>query len=232
MQSEVRQDIGGILVAAHDLKAPLCLVRQLALSLNLAEDTAARARIQSQIITTSERALKQISDLTKLARFGDGLFPLEPVSVRGVCDEVYRDLAPLFRSGQRQIVLKYHNRSRLAVANRELLSSAVRNLCTNALHYSDAETASRLEISDQGKRIRIGVRDYGPSLPTKVWRKIHSGGIDQPTAVAMRSESSGLGLFFVSQFARYMHCDFGATRHHDGTSFFIDLPASHQATLF
>ncbi len=232
MQSEVKRDVDGILVAAHDLKAPLCLVRQLALSLDLAEDTAARARIQSQIVTTSERALKQIGDFTKLARLEDGLFPLEPVSVRGVCDEVYRNLEPLFRYDHRQIILKYHNRSRLAVANRELLGSVVHNLCTNALHYSNAETVSRLEISDRGNQIRIGIRDYGPSLPTKVWRKISRGGIDQPTAVAMRSGSSGLGLYFVSQFARYMHCDFGTTRHHDGTSFFIDLPASRQATLF
>lgn len=228
MQSEVN----GILVAAHDLKAPLCLVRQLALSMELAPDVATRTRIQSQIVGVSERALKQISDLTKLARLEDGLFKLEPVSVRGVCDEVYRDLTPLFQNDGRKICLEYRNRRRLAVANRELLSSVIRNFCTNALRYSGKDTTSRLEISDMGERIRIGVRDFGPSLPTKIWRKIREGGLDQPTAIAMRSGSSGLGLYFASQFARYMQSDLGAIRHRDGTSFFIDLPVSYQATLF
>lgn len=228
MQSEVN----GILVAAHDLKAPLCLVRQLALSLELAEDDAARARIQSQIVGVSERALKQIGDLTKLARLEDGLFALEPVSVRGVCEEVYHDLAPLFRDHGRKISFRYHNRRRLAVANRDLLGSVVRNFCTNALHYSNIETTSRLEISDQNGCIRIGVRDYGPSLPVKIWHKFREGGLDRPTAVAMRPGSSGLGLYFVSQFAHYMQAELGVTRHRDGTSFFIDLPVSHQATLF
>lgn len=228
MQSEVN----GILVAAHDLKAPLCLVRQLALSLELAPDSAARGQIQSQIVNVSERALRQINDLTKLARLEDGLFALELVSVRGVCDEVYRDLAPLFRQDGRQISLKYHNRRRLAIANRDLLSSIIRNFCTNALRYSNEETESRLEIIDAGGRIRIGVRDYGPSLPQKIWRKFREGGLDQPTAIAMRPGSSGLGLYFASEFARYMQAELGVTRHRDGTSFFIDLPVSKQASLF
>lgn len=228
MQSEVN----GILVAAHDLKAPLNLIRQLALSMELAPTQAARARIQSQIISVSERAQQQVNDLAKLSRLEDGLFTLEPVSVRGVCDEVYRSLSPLFQSDERQICLKYHNRQRLAVANRDLLSSIIQNFCTNALRYSDEQTTSRLEISDFNGRIRIGVRDYGPSLPTKVWRKFCHGGLDQPTAIAMRPGSSGLGLYLASQFARYMHAELGATRHRDGTSFFIDLPISHQATLF
>ena len=228
MQSEVN----GILVAAHDLKAPLCLVRQLALSMELAPDQAARSRIQSQIVDVSERALRQVNDLAKVARLEDGLFELEPVSVRGVCDEVYHDLAPLFQRDGRGINFHYRNRHRLAVANRELLSSIVRNFCTNALRYSAQDTISRLEVSDMKEWIRVGVRDYGPSIPTRVWQKFRTGGLDQPTAIAMRSGSSGLGLYFASQFARYMQAELGVTRHRDGTSFFIDLPVSKQAMLF
>lgn len=228
MQSEVN----GILVAAHDLKAPLCLVRQLALSMELAPNQAARARIQSQIVGVSERALRQVNDLAKLARLEDGMFVLEPVSVRGVCDEVYRDFVPLFRQDGRKIDFKYHNRRRLAVANRELLSSIIRNFCTNALRYSNEDTVSQLEISDAGEQIRVGVRDYGPGLPAKIWQKFRAGGLDQPTAVSMRPGSSGLGLYFVSQFAHYMQAELGVTRHRDGTSFFIDLPVSKQAALF
>lgn len=224
-------EVNGILVAAHELKAPLALMRQLSLSLNLAETPAARARLQSQLVEVSERALQQINDLTKIARLEDGLFTVEPVSVRGVCDAVLREIQPLFAFDGRRISAHYHNKSRLAVANRELLYSVVYNFCVNALRYSETATISQLSISDHQHKIRIGVRDHGPALPTKIWRELQNGGLDQPTMIAMRPGSSGLGLYIASQFARHMQAKIGAVRHHDGTSFFIELPVSRQLSL-
>lgn len=221
-----------LLVAAHDLKAPLCLTRQLALSLGLSNNPVDDQRIKSQLVAVSERALRQVDDLTKVARLDDGLFIMEPVSVRGVCDDVYRELGPLFRHEQRRLRLTYNNRSRLAIANRELLHRVVYNFCTNALHYSTLDTESELSIADRRDFIRIGVRDFGPALPTSVWRELKSGGLARPTRIAMRPGSSGLGLYIASEFARYMHAELGAIRHRDGTSFFVDLPISHQASLF
>lgn len=224
--------VDSLLVAAHDLKAPLCLTRQLALSLGLSNNPVDDQRIKSQLVAVSERALRQVDDLTKVARLDDGLFAMEPVSVRGVCDDVYRELGPLFRHEQRRLRLTYNNRSRLAIANRELLHRVVYNFCTNALHYSTLDTESELSIADHRNFIRIGVRDFGPALPTSVWRELKSGGLARPTRIAMRPGSSGLGLYIASEFARYMHAELGAIRHRDGTSFFVDLPISHQVSLF
>lgn len=222
----------GLLVAAHDLKAPLCLARQLALSLGISQNPADDQRIKSQLVSVSERALRQIDDLTKIARLDDGLFVMEPVSVRGVCEAVYRELDPLFRYEKRRLRLTYSNRSRLAIANRELLHRVIYNFCTNALRYSTLETESELSIVDRRDFIRIGVRDFGPALPTQVWRELKSGGLTRPTRIAMRPGSSGLGLYIASEFARYMHAELGAIRHRDGTSFFVDLPVSQQTSLF
>ncbi len=225
-------EVNGILAAAHDLKAPLSLLRQLALSLELATDLAMRERIQTQIVDVSERAMRQVNDLSKIARLEDGMFEMEPVSVRGVCDEIYRELKPLFKFESRQLKINYSNRSRLAIANRELLHSVVYNFCTNAMHYSTCETTSLLTIADVHNHVRIGVRDFGPALPTQIWRILNNGSLNQPTAIAMRPGSSGLGLYIASQFAKHMRAQIGAVRHHDGTSFFVDLPISQQATLF
>lgn len=225
-------EVNGLLVAAHDLKAPLSLLRQLTLSLEISDDPATRNRIQSQLVATSERALRQVNDLTKIARLGDGLFEMEPVSVRAVCDDVYRELNPVFRLERRQLKLIYHNHSRLATAHPELLHSIVYNFCTNAAHYSTLETESLLSVSDHDGRIRVAVRDFGPALPPKIWHELKKGKIMKPVQVAMRPDSSGLGLYIASEFASHMHADFGAVRHRDGTSFFIDLLPSAQASLF
>ena len=58
------------------------------------------------------------------------------------------------------------------------------------------------------------------------------GWINHPTEIAMRPGSSGLGLFIASKFSRYMNASVGAVRHRDGTSFFVELPISKQASLF
>lgn len=224
-------EVNGFLVAAHELKAPLCLMRQLTLALALAPDFATQSRLQRQLVEVSDRALREVEDLTKISRLEDGLFDLEPVSVRGVCDEVMRELAPLFGFSQKTLGLSYHNKSRLAVANRDLLRSIVYNFCVNALRYSENGTCSQLSISDHTDKIRIGVRDFGPALPTRIWRELQSGRLAAPASIAMRPGSSGLGLFIASEFAYYMHSKIGAVRHRDGTSFFVDLPVSQQMSL-
>lgn len=225
------EEVNGILVAAHDLKAPLALMRQLALSLDLADNQSSRQRIQSQLVSVSERAMRQVNDLAKIARLEDGLFEMEPLSVRNLCDEVARELRPLFQYENRQLSLSFNNRSRLAIANHDLLHSVIYNFCTNAIRYSDHDTTSILAVTDARDKIRIGVRDFGPALPPKIWRKLHQGTFNTPTNIAMRPGSSGLGLYIASEFAHHMRAQIGAIRHRDGTSFFIDLPISNQMSF-
>ena len=118
MESEVNA------ILAHELKSPLVLMRQLALSLEL-EDPARLERTKDQLVSVSERALRQVNDLTKIARLEDALFELEPVSPRALCDEVTRELRYLFRFNHRDLEIHYTNKSRLAIANRDLLYSVI-----------------------------------------------------------------------------------------------------------
>lgn len=227
----MESEVSSILVAAHELKAPMSLIRQLAFSLDLDDQNSAE-RTRSQMIDVSERAIKQINDLTKIAHLSDGLFQMEPVSVRGVCDEVTKELSYLFRFNQRDLRIKYTNQSRLVTANRELLHSVIYNFCLNAMHYSGEETLSELTVRDRHGKVRVGVRDFGPTLPMDVWREMKRGWIEKPVSIAMRPGSSGLGLYIASRFARFMNAEVGAVRHRDGTSFFVELPVSKQASLF
>jgi len=228
----MESEVNGILVAAHELKAPLALLRQLAFSLDLAENENSRHRIQSQMINVSDRAIRQVNDLTKIARLEDGLFEMEPVAIRGVCDDVTKELAHLFRFNHRDLHVSYTNRSRLVVANRDLLYSVVYNFCLNAMHYSDQESRSELQVKDYYDKVRLVVRDFGPALPLDVWKSLKKGWVEKPTSIAMRPGSSGLGLYIASKFSQYMSANVGAVRHRDGTSFFVDLPISKQASLF
>lgn len=223
-------EVDGILVAAHELKAPLAVLRQLALSLPGMDFDGEHMR--NEMVSVSERALKQVNDLAKIRRLEDGLFAMEPVAVRAVCDDVTRELQYLFSYNRRDLWVKYSNRSRLVTANRDLLHSIIYNFLLNAMHYSGDGTRAELIVRDYRDRVRIVIRDYGPALPVDVWREIKRGFIKKPTSIAMRPGSSGLGLYIASKFSRYMHASVGAIRHRDGTSFYVELPISKQASLF
>ena len=225
-------EVDGVLVAAHELKGPLALLRQLAFSLEYADSTEERQKIQQRMIEVSERAIRQVNDLTRISRVENGLFDFEPVAVRSVCDEVTTELRDLFRANHKNLKIDYRNRSRLVVGNRDLLHSVVYNFCINALHYSDEETASTLTVYDRRENVRLEVRDYGPALPMDIWRALRQGWLEQPTSIAMRPGSSGLGLYIASKFSKAMHAPVGAVRHRDGTSFYVELPASKQVSLF
>ena len=223
-------EVNGILVAAHELKAPLAVIRQLAFSLDGMD--ARGENIREQMIKVSDRAIRQVNDLSKIKRLEDGLFEMEPVAVRAVCDDVVNELKYLFRSNNRSLKVIYKNRERLVVANRELLRSVIYNFCVNAMHYSNVETSSELIVNEKGGKIMISIRDFGPALPSDVWREMKRGWVEKPLSIAMRPGSSGLGLYIASKFSRYMHANVGAVRHRDGTTFYVEMPVSRQASLF
>ena len=226
----MEKEVDGILVAAHELKAPLAVLRQLAFAFEGMD--SANEHIRSEMINVSERAIRQVNDLIKVRRLEEGLFVMEPVAIRAVCDEVTEELNHLFASENKKIAIKYTNKRPLVTANRELLHSVIYNFLLNALHYSSAGMKAELLVRDHQGRVEVKIRDFGPELPKDIWREMKRGWIMRPTSIAMRPGSSGLGLFIASRFSRYMNANVGAVRHRDGTSFYVELPISKQASLF
>ncbi|HEX6416531.1 MAG TPA: HAMP domain-containing sensor histidine kinase [Candidatus Saccharimonadales bacterium] len=220
--------------AAHELKGPLALVRQLSLGLeagNLSE--AEQLKMLRQITLTSERALRLTTDLTRSSRLEDSLFELEPLNPQQICEEVVHELTPLYAAKGREIRVATRRGPLLAVANRDLLRRIVLNFGDNALHYGspDAPVEIRAQTKGGGQSIRIGVRDYGPAVPVDVWRRLQETLGTHAQLLHARPQSSGLGLYVAGQFAGAMQGRIGATRHRDGATFYVDMNASTQLSL-
>ena len=219
-----------LVTAAHELKSPLALIRQLALSLEAGElDAADIARLAHRMELTSDRALRLVEDLTRSARLDDGLFALEPVNPVALCDEVVHEISPLYHAHERSIQAVSRRHSPLVVADRSLLRRVLLGFADNALHYGDESETVQLQTSQHGDTVRISVRDFGPGLTTQLWRSIRHGTIT-PQAISRRPASSGLGLAISSQFAHAMNGQVGVVRHRDGTSFYIELAGSTQTS--
>lgn len=226
--------IPSLVAAAHELKSPLALVRQLSLMIETGDvSDNERERMLRQITLTSERALRLTSDLTRVSRLDDALFELEPINPSQLCEDIVHELKPLFAAHGKQLQLVSRKHPLLLVANRDLLRRIIINFSDNALHYGDAHETVRIQINalKTAQVIRVGVRDFGPALSTDMWRSLRSKLSQAPQSVHARPQSSGLGLYIASQFAAAMGGRIGAIRHRDGATFYVDLQLSEQLSL-
>lgn len=227
-------DLSFTVTAAHELKSPLSLIRQLSLALETTSLSGAeKQRLLHQITLVSERALRLTTDLSRTARLDDSLFEIEPLNPQQICEEVAHELSPLYKAKGRTIHVSSRYRPILAVANRDLLRRIMLNFADNALHYaSDTEVVElRAASAEKGAKIRLGVRDYGPAVPVNVWQVIEASLGTGKQVIHGRPESSGLGLYIAGQFARAMHGRVGAIRHRNGATFYVDVASSRQLRL-
>ena len=221
--------------AAHDLKSPLALLRQLALSLEAGGLSPVEvAELARRMALTSERALRLTTDLTQSTRLHEELFGIEPLNLALVARDVVAELQPLYAAKGRRLTVRVPRQAVVGLGNRDLLRRVLCNFADNALHYSgegDAPVVVRLSRRAGGRVIRLAVRDYGPAIPPSLWQQLEQrlGVSAQP--LHSRPGSSGLGLYIAGQFASAMEAQIGAVRHRDGATFYIDLQAVYQQRL-
>ena len=173
--SEGERELLPLVAAAHELKAPLALLRQLLLRVQ--DDDlrpAEKAVLLERAILTSERGLRLTGDLTKAARLEDALFTLEPINPEQLCLDIAAELEPLFAAYGKTMTVKTRRHPLLLVANRDLLRRIVLGFTDNALRYSEGSKAVELQMSafKSSGVVRLGVRDYGPALSSDMWRTL------------------------------------------------------------
>lgn len=218
-----------LVIAAHELKSPLAILRQLSLELQTDISERDRLLIAQHAQLVSESALRLTSNLTRASRLQTELFVSEPLSPSRVCAEVVREITPLYKAYDRKLSVHISRSVNLALANHDLLRRIVLTFCDNALYYADESSVVRLYAQLVSDRVRIGVRDEGPALTKRAWKALSE---NNPQYIeAGRPQSSGLGLIIAHRFADAMDGRIGAIRHRDGATFYVELPVSNQLSL-
>lgn len=224
--------------AAHELKAPLVLMRWLALSLgdsNLNLSEQEKQDYLDRLATVADRTLRLTTQLTIGSRLSqtnqlDFMHTLEPVNVNLLCEMALHELNPIAnRQGQRLRFIK--RRNQIALANRDIVHDILINLIDNALRYSPKN--SYVDVSTQSKvgHIRMGVQNLGPSVALEDLRVLRSTIGHQPQPISGYSGSSGLGLYVASQLAESIGGNLSLGRPKEGALFFVDLIRSHQLKM-
>ena len=228
----MRDQIGNLpsLVAlAHELKAPLGLIRHLALSRDYCTEQE-RLTALRRIELAAERSLRLMEAISMTSRPLE--FAGEPINLNCLCEHIAHELAPLCREKNQAIELNLPRQPLLAVGDRQLLSSVIFGLCDNAFSYGSKDKPIMLRTSRRANRARITVTDHGPGLDKKQLAEIAGRLGNAPQVVSNRPGSSGLGLYIADQFAKVMQGELGTKQSRNGEqSFYVDLPHSSQLSL-
>ncbi len=214
----------GLVAAAHELKSPLVLLRQLSFQID-------NEAVASRVKLTSERALRLVDGLTKAARLEDGLFELAPLNICQVMSESVAEITPLADAKGIEILVARISRGLpVAVGNRDLLRAILTNLIDNALDYTCQKIELRAGVRQQ--ELEIAVRDYGETIELNEFRHLQQNLGHRGQALADRPLSSGLGLLVASQMSRAMHGNLRVERHRKGgLTFTVTMPAVQQLSL-
>lgn len=222
-------DLPSLVALSHELKAPLGLIRQLALSRQYYDGEEAYHKALRRIELTAERSLRLIESLTRVYRADE--LESEPIHLGRLCEEVAHELVPLSREVGQPLQLHIPRQPVLAVGNRDLLGSVIYGLCDNAFHYASSEKPVSLKVQRYKGKARLSVIDKGPELSRKELREMKTKLGVAPQALSMRPGSSGLGLYIAGQFSEAMKAELGVGRALGGHRFSIDLPESRQLSF-
>ena len=215
-------------VAAHELKSPITLMRQLALAIQSGELSPDEERkFSERLVMMSDRSLQLVNDLSHVGNLQPALFPLEPTNPLAVCRRLHVGISPMAEMYGRDIIWPKNRRVDLVSANSRLLGSVLGNFIDNALKYSQENMPIRVKIIQKDGATRMVVRDHGPQISLKEYRRLVDE-MEQLKSIKTRPDSSGLGVYIAAQFARAMGAEIGLIRHRDGVSFYIDLVKSGQ----
>lgn len=221
-----------VLAAAHELKAPLVLMRQLSYQLGTDQLSPSQRLTQERLRLTAERALRLVENITRSSRLDDALFALEPLQAHAIWRDVVAELGPLARQLEQPLQLAVPKRPLLVVAHRDLLPAILVGLTDNALAYNRSKAPVHLSVKRRGDEVVFAVRDRGPIIEPKVFRELEArlGKTAQP--LGGRAGSSGLGLWIAGSFARAMNANLSVTRHREGgMTFALHVPVSGQLSL-
>lgn len=228
-----------LVVAAHELKAPLVVARHLTQALrdpDLPLSPQEQHQHLDRLYFTCERMMRLVQQLTLSYRLESDTqlqlaFGLEPLSITEVCTQALHEMSPYARAYKQNLQLRSTKRPHIVLANRLILHDIVVNLVDNAIKHSGTKGDIILDSRCLGDTIRLRVTDSGAGiLPTEM-KRLKQNLSHQPQPFSGRPGTSGLGLYIASQFAAAMGGGLGVGRHMHGARFFVDLLRSKQLNL-
>ncbi len=226
---EIRRDF--VANISHELKTPVGGIALLAEAIqNARDDPEAVSRFAGRIQIDSARLTRLVQDIVDLSRLqvADALHEPHLVDVGSVLAEA-TDRTRV-RADANDIAIEVSTAPDLAVfGDAELLTTAVANLVTNAVNYSDGGTRVAVGARRRDDNVEIAVSDQGHGIPASELERIFERFYRVDPARSRATGGTGLGLAIV----KHVCATHGGTvsvwsEEGRGSTFTMTLPSAPQ----
>ena len=225
-----------MMIAAHDLRSPLAVIKAYAEMLQTTRTTPDEAsNAHASITEQADCMLELVNNYLGAHAIETGTVRIESrrLNLWAVARKLQRTFGPRAAVKSQSVSIVSGKEPVWVDADPGLLAQVVENFLSNALKFSPTGTEIRLAVSRVGDNLkgRIAVSDNGPGIPKgeqgNVFRKFARTSV-RPTG---GETSHGLGLALVKVVAERLNAsvDFHSIEH-AGSTFWIDLPLAEQET--
>lgn len=217
---------GFLQLAAHDLRAPLAVVKAYVEYVQEEPDLDAEAKhILDTALARIDHMARLIDNLLDVERIESGQVTLrrEPLDLAAVVEEVVASFAPTARSAELALDWNVSPGVVHPSADRDLIAQALANLLGNAVKFTPAGGRVAVRAFRQDSEVVVEVEDTGPGIPEedqprlfqRFWRGTNT----------RRQQATGLGLSIVKaivdQHGGHAYC---RSRSGQGSTFGFTLP--------
>jgi PAS domain S-box-containing protein len=210
----------------HELRNPLSAIASAVEVLNRVDArTEVAANARSIIARQTRHLAHMMDDLLDMARIISGkvLLSRHPLNLATL---VQRAVATVEVTGEAQDhEVKLQLNDVWIDADSTRIEQVMNNLLTNALKYTPAGGCIEVEVSADGPRARLQVRDTGVGIPPALLPRIFDLFVQGERTLDRRAGGLGIGLTLVRRLVELHGGTISATSSPAGSSFTVHLPA-------
>lgn len=198
-----------VFVAAHELRTPVTAIKgYLSMILNEELDPVSEdvKQLLRQVTAANQRLVQLVEDLLQVARSDAGklTIAIAPVAVGPVVETVLKELLPLAKDKQIELVYQASAELPQAEADADRLKEVLINLVGNAIKYTPNQ--GRVTISHEASAglLMTRVTDTGIGMTAEEQLKLFEKFYRIKNADTAKISGTGLGLFIVKQIVEKM----------------------------
>ena len=219
-----------IAMLAHELRNPLAAATH-AVQVILSPDSGPDMRLHAaEIVERQTRTLSRlVDDLLDMSRITLGKLELrkEAIEIEGVVRRAAESARPALDIAGQTLDLRVNSRA-WVLGDAVRLEQVVGNLLANTARHAGRGAIVTVEVTDQGPRVQLRVRDTGAGIPADLLPRLFDRFSQGHQGLARHAGGLGIGLALVRSIVE-MHR--GTVRARSGgpgqgSEFVIDLPVT------
>lgn len=228
----VRRDF--VANVSHELKTPVGGISLLAEAVSdAADDPEAVQRFAGRILVESERLSRLVQEIVDLSRLqaSEALSDPRPVDVAAMAHEAADRIATVAEAKRMQVVVAVEP-GVWVYGDAHMLGTAVINLLTNAVNYSDEGTRVALGVRQVDGIVEITVSDQGHGIPAAEQDRIFERFYRVDPARSRATGGTGLGLAIVKHICSNHGGEVKVwSEEGQGSTFTMRLPAAADESM-